>query len=279
MNRIIQYIKCLNGNIFGGYVRDRYTNSPFVDLDCRLDKENIDYLLNLLSLDYEVSFNPASLNYKRWNVVSYFITPKLQNSQFSILKLDILLCNSITWSTYPCDFDVNLLVESNDSLCVRQNHAGALKHFPDQLNTILRRCRNKQFAIVALPRGGFQDVFTILLRAKSLVERGWYMDDIYLGQTSFIMNTWKSIHENIERIRTKYSKDKMTITQTHNECALCREQFKDTDIIFNTTCNHNFHWTCNASVETKGGLHHWFLVKEAYSCPICRQDALNFSFL
>lgn len=276
---IIRYIKCFNGDIIGGYVRDKVAClHSYEDLDCRVDRDLVHILLNILSLHYRIRVNPDTVNYARLDTLSYFLTPRTPSMcEFRSLKLDVLCCTIAKWASYSCDFDVNMLAENNTSLYIRPNLCNNLSHIPDRLTSITERCENRHFALVSLPRVTYQDIMILLIRSKDLVSRGWIMDDIYLGKDTFIINTWSNIINIPENIRTE-DDSADTLTCQH-ECSLCREPFKNEDIVLNTCCHHNFHWECHPEAAEKGGIMQWFTTKQTFSCPYCRQNAVHFSFL
>jgi hypothetical protein len=284
---VIHYVKAFNGEVIGGYVRDRYAGvNGIKDIDCRIEQDHLFNLLNVLSVNYTVIDNPMSVNYKRFNVCSYFVCPKRPAAIGPAIKLDLFCCSFAKWHIYPCDFDVNLLAANNDSLFVRPNTCNTLKQLPDRLNVILDRCKQRHFALVALPSQSTQDILTLILRSKSLVGRGWIMDDKYLGEMSFIMNKWSNLACSPETKRTTHSASQKSAMVSQTDCAICHEAFGEDDIVMNTCCNHNFHWEChsrsvpaNAPAEQAGGIYNWFVTKGCFQCPNCRQSAVQFSFI
>ena len=277
MEEIIKYVKSFDGDIFGGYLRDKFANMTLPkDLDCRVDKELVKYLLSVLSINYEITEN---VPYQRADTMS--ITLVNRNTCDQPIQLDIMCCSFINWSLYNCDFDVNLLSENNNILQIRPNIAQSLIYIPDKINHIITRAKNGYFALVALPEITFNDVVSVMLRAKSLVERGWIMDDFYLGKHSSLINRWEIIKENPYDIRKKHNDTQITNMINIHDCSLCHERFKNNDIVFNSCCNHNFHWECypegtsSSSNSELSGIYHWFKVKQSFTCPYCRQDAIK----
>jgi hypothetical protein len=289
MEKIIKYVKSFHGDIFGGYLRDRYANvRNSHDLDCRVDRELIKYLINVLSVDFNVMENLIGINYRKMDIISYTISqrnPSRGENPWSV-KLDIL-CNSYTnWFSYPCDFDVNLLSENNDVLQVRPIISPAILHIPDRLNHIISRAISKRFALVTIPKNSFSDIIVLLIRSKSLIDRGWLMDDLYLGKNSWLFNKWKNIKSKPYDIRKRHTEKNIKSMIEQQDCCLCHETFKDDDIVFNSCCNHNFHWECyntpttppspSSSLELSG-IYNWFNVKQSFLCPFCRQDTIHYS--
>lgn len=218
-------------------------------------------------------------NYRRWDIISFLLVFKAEPASRPI-KLDILCCSTYKWMHYPTDFDVNLLVENSNSIHVRPNLSHSLLYITNRVNVLLERCKNKRFALVDRPRHGFHDVLVNISRAENLVRRGWQMDDSYIFNLSYILSEWKFLRDFTATVRTGYSEELRTTLREQNQCSICHEHFKDSDVIFNSCCNHNFHFHCTPDSPTqKGGIYHWFVQKQEYSCPCCRQDAVHFSFI
>jgi hypothetical protein len=283
MEEVINYIKAINGTIFGGYVRDKLANiTSHRDIDCRIEKIQIQQLLNILIVGNHVVENIVGENYRRMDVLSYTIAPKRNPNQ--PFKLDVLCASEAKWAQYPCDFDVNMLVESNESIYIRQHIFSALWSIPNKINHILQRCRTKHFALISFPHDNFEDIWIFLLRAKDLVERGWTMDDTYLGSGSWIFGKWGKIQNSAQILRSHANENHINAMLSQNMCSICHEKFSDDDLVINTCCNHNFHWECNntspshtqnPNTNEATGLGHWFKIKKCYQCPVCRQDAIK----
>ncbi len=269
MQKICQIIKSFSGDIFGGYMRDKFCEVECRDIDCRLDPNLIRPCLQVLSIDFQIIELPLKPNYKSMNVYCYHVRDK---TGFHY-RLDILSCSFHNWHTYPCDFDTNLVAENNICLFIRPNLSMFLTYSVDVLNTTITRCKNKTFALVDLPSIDYTKNIIIILRSYDLVKRGWRMDDFYLGKYSWIFAKWSDINKHPEMLRLTTDESIHNIMSSQNECALCQEQFKDDDIVFNSCCNHNFHWNC--SNDFSSGIMNWFTVKQKFSCPYCRQDAIK----
>lgn len=276
--KIIKYIKAFNGDVIGGYVRDKFSNntdSPTRDLDCRIDKNMVRFFINVLMIDYEVKENIVSSNYRKLDVVSYTIVYKSFDS--TQLKLDILCCDINKWIEYPVDFDVNTLAENNDSCYVRPHYYYSSPCINSRLNVFIDRCQKLKFGLLNVPEGNFADVMTLLIRSKVLVERGWKMDDTYIGKNSWVINKWKTLTKETSNVRTQFSDRMCSTLISQEQCCLCHETFDENDVVFNSCCNHNFHWSCHQMTDensSTNGISHWFTVKNSYKCPFCRQDAV-----
>lgn len=284
MDLIINTILAFNGEIMGGYVRDTHANiNRFKDLDCRVDRDVVNILLNVLSINFDVKFHLPTQNHVIWDILTYTLTSRADSTK--TYMIDILTCHITKWAGYPCDFDVNLLAQNNNNLFVRPNMSTSLILLNNRLNFILGRCKNHTFALVDIPRFSFGDIIKNITRAFDLVGRGWIMDDFYKGNASYLINKWKFIHEGHPKfgeLRTKYTAELLDIMKSQNECSICHEIFSKDDLVFNSCCNHNFHFKCSpimSDVAKQGGIFYWFLQKQAFSCPCCRQDAIHFSFV
>lgn len=53
-----------------------------------------------------------------------------------------------------------------------------------------------------------------------------------------------------------------------NECSICLDSYKPTNLICQLPCRHNFHKKC---------IYEWFITGN-YQCPLCRQSAAKFNF-
>jgi len=276
MENVIKYVKAINGILFGGYVRDKMADiSQFHDVDCRINKEQLTQLINILLVDNIVIENIVGENYKRMEVISYTVTPKANTNQS--FKFDVLCCTETKWFQYPCDFDVNMLAESNDAMYIRPHFLSSICTLPDKISHILSRCKSKKFALVALPRDNFTDISVLLFRSKNLVQRGWTMDDFYFSNASWIFSKWSILREEPRSIRLRHNDVSIEAIKSQTTCSLCLEPFSNDDIVFNTCCNHNFHWECHT--ENSTGICHWFYLKKCFSCPVCKQEAVKHVYI
>lgn len=281
MDDIINYIKAINGHLFGGYVRDKFAGAGYGrDIDCRINKEQLPHLINILFVGNFVHENIVGLNYRKMDVASYTLLPK-SNPDLRI-KVDILCCSEPKWTNYACDFDVNMLAESNDSIFIRPHFYSSLWNIPNKINHVIERCKMNKFALIALPKDDFQEKYVLLLRSKDLVERGWIMDDFYLHQNSWVFSKWSRIQSHPCEVRLSSADMPCSSMCSQTSCSLCHENFKPDDMVFNSCCNHNFHWECavqtpsaTTHTSTSTGISHWFKLKQSFQCPMCRQTAVK----
>jgi hypothetical protein len=121
-----------------------------------------------------------------------------------------------------------------------------------------------------------EQVIGLIDRALRLVMRGWIMDDMLLGDKTWVLSQWNVLSNELKMVRKKYDKNKYDQMVCNAECAICNEEFNPTDTVINTRCNHNFHWNdmCatylpNKSIRCKG-LKEW-VKRGKITCPVCRQ--------
>ncbi len=271
---IIRCVYSVDGDVFGGYVRDSIVDADcnIRDLDVRVDPDKVSILTNMLSTQFEIGFNAVSTNYRTMGVISYSLSPKDVRDS-NPLKMDVLACTSAKWQLYPCDFDVNQLAKNSNSMFVRPFSSSCLLFCNNRYDAVVGRCNKKRFALLALPANIFADTITLLVRSKDLVGRGWVMDDHYLGNKSWVFSTWSSLCENASNIRKKRSDSALASLTSQHDCCLCHEKFQNDDVVINTCCNHNFHWVCNNTNEASGLLN-WFKIKQSFACPMCRQNSV-----
>ena len=121
-----------------------------------------------------------------------------------------------------------------------------------------------------------EQIILLIDRSLRLVMRGWVMDDMLLGNKTWVLAQWNVLTNELKMVRNKYDKEKYEQMICNTECAICNEEFKPTDIIINTKCNHNFHWNdmCTTYLQNKTvrckGLKEW-VKRGKITCPVCRQ--------
>lgn len=290
IDNIIKIIKAFNGDIIGGFVRDRYAGvtttylpphlqkeptAELRDLDCRIDKNMLMCFVNVMNVQYHIYERPTSPNYIRMDVVSYMVSKRDSNNTDGdgrALQLDVLCCSVLNWHTYAIDFDVNLLTENINSLQIRPIICAALANIPDRFNHVMKRLRQRTFACPSLPVGNFDDILVLIMRSADLVKRRWTMDDYYMGALSWVVARWSTLRTTPTKVRTKQATHERSIMTQRKDCCLCHENFVDDDIVFNSGCNHNFHWQCGG--VPGAGIHEWFSVKRGFACPCCRQETV-----
>lgn len=279
IENLISHIKAFDGDIFGGVIRDYRTNGfPYIkDINCRIDNLLVIIFMNTLQLHYDVRELPSGLN-------GYFveyskrlhISSRQENSAHIIV--DIVTLSRAEWIRLPCDFDINLLAENAFSCYVRSNYP-TLNKVVDRYGFIHKRLKNALFALLEPCNSkSCDEVKHLIDRSVRLVTRDWIMDDSLIGKSSWLVNYWLIVSSLTTSCRTVFDKREVEVLKVQTECSLCNEVFKPRDIVINTKCNHNFHWSQERleSVTTDGtsickGLREWMRLGNS-SCPICRKN-------
>lgn len=293
---IFMQIKAFHGDVYGSVLREckiRKSNS-FKDINCRLDINVYDTFVQMLYIHFNVVKLPPRICTSYYGFTNRFkishkgpLLDSLNNhdnrdsneSQDSVdssmIILDICLLSRMDWLHLPCDFDVNLLAEDSTSLFLRVNH-NALSVFVDKLNHVTKRISAKTFATLDAYMYKSLDTFINHIdRAEVLVKNGWLMDDSILGDRSWLLGMWLSLQVRGDSCRKSYSKRKLSLLMNCNECSLCHEKFNPCDIVINTKCNHNFHWslTKQQGITVCRGLREW-VKRGNSSCPLCRINVI-----
>jgi hypothetical protein len=294
---VLHHIKAFDGDVYGGVVRDyRTVGVVYVkDINCRLDNNILHIFIQTLNLYYhveEISFEiggtfaefrkKIKVSRKEEDIDKLLYS---SNSPQLYVYLDIVLMTRIEWMRVPCDFDVNTLAENSHSMFIRVPYA-SLNRYSDRLNHIVERIKDMSFCSVEDCHVKTPEQITTLVdRALRLVMRGWIMDDLLLGDKTWVIASWHILSNQLRMVRKNNNKDKYDKMISMKECAICNEEFKKTDIVINTKCNHNFHWSefCNTCVNHRSysasssavsgkckGLKEW-VKRGNITCPICRQ--------
>lgn len=293
IDALLLHIKAFDGDVFGGVVRDyRVGGTIYVkDLNCRMDNLVLQVFIQSLQVYFDVQeisvdvggnfadyIKRIKVRRKIDEMDSILYTAPLGTASY--VHLDIIVMSRSEWMRLPCDFDVNLLAENSHSLFIRTPCLSLNRH-ADKLNYIMERIKGNTFcSLESSYTKTPEQVMELIDRACKLVTRGWVMDDTLLKKGTWVVGTWQIMSNGLKMVRKGYDKteyDKMTFMK---DCSICNEEFKRTDIVINTKCNHNFHWQeplhesasrsgCNNFVCCKG-LKEW-VSRGNITCPICRQ--------
>lgn len=307
MNRIIQLIFAFNGDIYGDAVFRQlggpslgdvtlYNNNNndklFVQttIQCRIDPHLVRTFIDVLKLDFKCTTETHTDN-KTSNPALHlvFLTAMCFNAYVSIIA-----CTTKLWIQMSCDFDVNILSQNKAALYMRLSN-GKIDRCPvPNMNVFISRVMTGKFALWPVntclddakdwPSGSKQAL--LMSKALCMINEGWCMDDAMMGLGSWVMALWKHWVNHYERIRIynngsqdhqKYH-DHKSLTMGQTECPICKEDFKDDDVVVNLRCGHNFHVQCSRytqqceHVKQQGGLELW--LKNALlhdgTCPMCR---------
>jgi hypothetical protein len=187
--------------------------------------------------------------------------------------LEVAIMTRYDWNRMPCDLDVNLFAENSNSRYVRTDYQ-ILQRFPDRYDFLVNRIQQMRFCVI-----DFSVCKSIILtrefveKASAMVSKGWTMDDMIWGQDTWVINRWITYQMRPTDVRVMHNADKIERMLGQDECILCNERFTPTDIVFNTRCNHNFHWgPCHNSNENGlkcRGLVEW-VRRDKLTCPCCR---------
>lgn len=267
---ILTQTKIFSGDIFGGIIRDYKIKGTkkINDIDIRLDPTYLHPFLTLLNVKYQINPIHPNKTYNGITIYTYEISHKTNHPPFEKLVLDIVLMGYKLFRMSFIDFDVNLLTENSRSLYVRAVPS-CLKFKPDMLSYVRDRITCNKFSYIPLAASRtLPDLAVITEKAISMTERGWVMDDEVPTSATWVVGKWEGMMTGANR--RKLPRDRVNQIVERNECTLCHEKFHPHDIVFNTACNHNFHWKCPCS--TTNGLRTWVMLNEQNQCPLCRSD-------
>lgn len=276
---LLMHIKAFDGDVYGGTVRDYKTlGLVYVkDINCRIDSMMFTVFLQTLHLHYKVRDMPSEIGGKFVDYVKKLYITFKEDDNDVYTYLHIIVISKLEWLSLPCDFDINLLAENATSLYIRSSYV-TMNKFVDKLGYVTDRIKRNVFAQVEPLAGKLPDHKIHLMdRAFKLSVRGWTMDDAVLGQDAYVMNTWIMVKNVPNFVRKEYNEHQKELMTNMDECSICSEKFKDGDVVINTTCNHNFHWTllgCNRSNSGSSssckGLREWIQLDNV-TCPLCRK--------
>ena len=290
LDKLINIIQALNGNIFGETIRDysirnklldkNFNNINFNNINIIFNNNTIiKYFIRILSFNYEIykesANNIHSINSK---IITYnLIYNYLYNNEYKakILKLHIFpisLCNFLKYKnieklTY--DLDCNQFFMNSHSLYLNHNKYYLNNYIFENLtfnnfNIQFNRIRNEKFSFIK-KNINFSDYIYNIDQAYSLVNNGWIMDDFHnpVRDTSCILLKWRNRDK--DNYRYNYNTEKYKKLKNNDSCTICGVNFTSECIVINTSCNHNFHWYCN----NNHGLKYW-IQNHNNNCPICR---------
>jgi hypothetical protein len=263
------YAKACQGYIYGDVVRE-FCHRDSIDIpsiNIRLDLHLLSTFAQVLSITYDVVSLPLAISTYTCFSKKFVVSCKNRNDIRTII--DVCLLSERDWLGLQCSFDVNILAENSSKHFIRLEYP-QLERFPDKMSHIKKRIKDGKFTLLDFSACRSIGHFVELINnASAMVTKGWIMDDLIYGESTWIVNQWKSIKEKPLECRKSYHKNNLDLMTSLNECALCSEHFEDDDIVINTKCNHNFHWhhtTCK-------GLSEW-MMHGNITCPVCRKNAI-----
>ena len=269
---IIKYLKAFYCDIFGSFVYNWRVLGEMKNetLTFRIDPVQIFQLINVLALHFSIIEEPSETTFNFYPCYTYTLTSHSVPT-YPIKLRAILILKKMFKTTFPSDFDINLLSEDEAHLYVRTIPM-SMRYIIDKITYIRERICNKRFCMLeSLARkASSYTISQSVENAVDLLKNGWTMDDC-LEKKSWIVVKWKDLTCNTHNYRIGLAIDKVETLKNCNECCLCQEKFEENDIVINTHCHHNFHWVCNGNVEVSG-LRSWVKNQNKLCCPFCRAD-------
>lgn len=263
INEVIALTKTFDGDVFGEAIRDYricgQTNIPKIDI--RLENSCFKPFTILMHSKYHMTEQPGKI-INGVNINSFRISPKPSSSFFMPITLDIVLMTRPLFRVSFIDFEINLLTESEKAMFLRFVPS-IIKYIPDKLSFVKDRIIARQFTCLPCDRP-LQDTCYTVDKAIELTNRGWTMDDLNHAKSTWVVGKWEGFIAG--KHRKTFTREQYNKLIESNTCSLCHEKFQGTDIVFNSACNHVFHWRCNPN----NGLCCW--AKEHTTCPYCRSE-------
>lgn len=272
INDIISTTKMFTGDIYGSVVRDiKISGKTQVnDVNIRLDFCYIKPFLTFLNTKYTIEPLISTKIHNGVKIHCYKVSHKHFDTQFSPILLDIVFMNPKMFKIAFIDFDVNLFAENDTSLYLRIV-PNSLKYCADKISLLKQRIMNKTFSVVEsfTQHKQTEDILCIINKAVEMtILDNWTMDDYYTNKPTWIVGKWENIV--IGKHKRKHTNELYHQMISQGECCLCHERFKKNEIVFNTACNHNFHWMCNFNT----GLKAW-VQQSKTCCPVCRSHMFS----
>tara|TARA_B110000305_G_C19359352_1_gene598605 strand:+ start:217 stop:1206 length:990 start_codon:yes stop_codon:yes gene_type:complete len=301
-NKLVETVQILDGKIYGDFISQYYFQNNIFNKD---SEENFDNNSDKNNILIDINFKEINIIFKNYNDRICFIRliqtffemyknynsneiAKINLSNYHILInynylnknyskiININVYNNVLFidlNLHISFIDINLLSLNNEGLNLIKYNSNK-KSFISKIdnididtnyskfNKILNRVINKKFSFI---ENYNINIFKNIDNCIDLILNGWIMDDFHLKDETSVLFLWKNINKNI---RTSFNKNDIEKMKNYNTCSICTSKFKDTDLIINTKCNHNFHWDCN---NFNSGIKNWIL-KFSHKCPICRFD-------
>lgn len=286
IDALLLHIKAFDGDIFGGTIRDyRVRGTVHIkDINCRIDHTLLHVFIQSLHPYFEVDEVVVELGGSFADYIKK-IRVTLKNDNYDnrcYTYVSIVVMPRLEWMRLPCDFDVNLLAENANSRFVRYPCL-MLNRYTDKLNHVVERIQSNTFcSLETCYNKTPEQIKTLIDTASGLVSRGWIMDDALFGDRTWVVSSWHLITNGLRMVRKGFDNHQCDKMFASKECSICNEEFKSTDILINTKCNHNFHWnefsTNSHSAASRSsrqsvcckGLKEW-VNRGNITCPICRQ--------
>lgn len=269
---VVNHLKGFYCDIMGGFVYNWRVlgimkNEPLI---FRIVPQFLPMLLNMMSMKYHITQEHVPGEYPF--IYTYVLESK--TTVISKIVIKALFMSKRTFRTYSCDFDINLLAEDDSCMYVRAFPL-SMRFILDKLTFIKERVCQKRFCIVEKISNGktTREISNIIESAIRLTENGWFMDDFLLRSNAWVVARWGDLKRRTQFHRSSYDREKGIQLQNCDECCLCQEKFRDSDVVLNTPCNHNHHWICSPdNSHIPSGLKCWVHDQNKLCCPCCRAD-------
>ena len=252
LNDLSSIVKAFYGDIFGEYLIKNRILSVFDgnNLSCRIDPTYFSVFINVLALKYNLSLISVSNKQHSYKVGN-------------LVLLNVCSMNKREFKNILCDFDYELLAEDNQSMYLRND---LLPLIVDKINFVRDRCLIRRFCLVSVvyPNKTSYDIAMLIEKAIAMCKNGWIMDDRSLGNYAWIVCNYEILMKQTSCVRLTYDENMKNSLCCIDKCALCHDNFKNTDVVFHTKCNHLFHWDCSQ------GLKIWVQRQQKLCCPCCR---------
>ena len=261
--RVVAVIKSLGGDVYGSCIRDvleydarvKVTAWPTLSaIKCRFNSvKSIHALVSVLKVDYALNQDVNAVASDLTTLVIKLPAP----CDPGAIRVDATTVVRYMWRLERPSFDVDTLASNSTALFV---YTLPTPNEPsDAISTTLFRINTRKFSLFQLDPTAKRTA-SIVAEAIALIANGWEMDDATLGPRGWIAAAWNDMHD-IRKIKRKVCGD---------ECAICQERFKPSDIVVALPCTHAFHGRCE---NETGGLCEW--LEDKSTCPVCRRDVMS----
>ena len=286
LKKVTHIILSMHGDVFADVVYNTYL-STYAKLDvdrihARLNAPMLEPLLNVLRSFFDVQ---TISNGSKYMVLPLPWSQAYANlsivTDFEPFEIHVTLLSKERWSILPVPFDIDQLAMSSSQIYIRPCMRREVLHpVSNRMEYLAERVQMRRFSLCdprAYPNASTQQTYfhtrKCYRRAYKAVQRGWVMDDIPLGDRSFVVAHWGIFKDWYNLLRGRSSAGRREHVVAHAECALCHEPFKHSDTVINLSCNHTFHCHCNDS-KKEGGLFAWLMDQGKDTCPVCRESLL-----
>lgn len=272
---IINHMKAFYCDVFGSFVYNWRVlgNFKLEPISFRIDVSFLPLFLNVLSMTYTIHDEVSGMIGEYPITWMYTLTHKQNPKLINPIKLRVLVISKKNFRSYPVDFDINLLAEDDACVYVR-SMPKSTRYILDKITHVKERICEKKFCVVEHLHNCrvSKDIANVIEHAVHLLNSGWVMDDNLLNESGWVLTKWENLLRNPNKIRTSFSSDNILRMKSCDECCLCQEKFKESDIVINTPCNHNHHWVCPQSENENNGLKCWVRDQNKTCCPCCRAE-------